>query len=68
MRKKVVLIVLITMCYLPAQLMAQPDLGDGGDDTQDVPFDGGVTILIAAGMAYGLKKAFYNKKQNYGKF
>lgn len=63
MRKRVILIVLIIMLYLPARLIAQPDFGD---DVDDVPFDGGISVLIAAGMAYGLKKAYDIKKQkNY---
>lgn len=33
----------------------------GDDDPDDVPIDGGASILIAAGVAYGLKKA-YNKR------
>lgn len=62
-RKKVILIILILMLNAPELLIAQPDFGD---DTQDVPFDGGISVLIAAGMAYGLKKAFNSKKQkNY---
>lgn len=29
----------------------------------DVPIDGGVSLLIAAGVAYGVKKALHNKKK-----
>jgi hypothetical protein len=32
-----------------------------GYDPDNVPIDGGASILIAAGVAYGLKKA-YNKR------
>ncbi|MFM6953678.1 MAG: PID-CTERM protein-sorting domain-containing protein [Sphingobacteriaceae bacterium] len=35
-------------------LYAQP--GGGSDDTQDVPIDGGVSLLMAAGIGYGAKK------------
>lgn len=31
------------------------------DDVQDVPFDGGVIGLVAAGVAYGIKKARHKK-------
>jgi hypothetical protein len=59
--KKFKLLLLIIMMSLPVILLAQPDFDDG-DDVQDVPFDGGVTLLIAAGVGYGLKKAHDNRK------
>ncbi len=40
---------------------AQRDLGDP-DDTV-VPIDGGVSILLAAGVGYGIKKIQETKKQ-----
>jgi hypothetical protein len=39
----------------------QPGCEDFNPD--DVPIDGGASILIAAGVAYGLKKA-YDKRNN----
>lgn len=33
-------------------------------DIDDVPIDGGASVLIAAGVAYGLKKAYDKRKQN----
>jgi len=35
-------------------LYAQP--GTGTDDEMDVPIDGGVSLLMAAGIGYGAKK------------
>ena len=37
---------------------AQPGSGSGGfdDEPQDVPVDGGIVLLAAAGAAYGYKK------------
>jgi hypothetical protein len=37
---------------------AQPGSGGGGfdDEPQDVPVDGGIVLLAAAGAAYGYKK------------
>ncbi len=35
---------------------------DPGDDP-DVPFDGGLTVLIAAGVGYGLKKVRDERKR-----
>jgi hypothetical protein len=38
---------------LPALLHAQPGFTD---DTNDVPIDGGLSLLVAAGVGYGAKK------------
>jgi len=47
------LLIVMALC-LPALLHAQ---GPGfGDDTDDVPIDGGLTVLLAAGVGYGVKK------------
>jgi hypothetical protein len=42
---------------------AQPGSNDGFDDEkpQDVPVDGGIILLAAAGVAYGCKKNYKNK-------
>ncbi len=63
------MLLLIILISLPALLMAQggqPPGGPDGDDTLDnpIPFDGGVSLLVAAGIAYGLKKAHEKKKAN----
>jgi hypothetical protein len=50
---------------VPVFVMAQPGGtggGNPGDPVEDVPFDGGVTLLVAAGVAYGLKKVHEKKK------
>lgn len=49
------------MVALPELLKAQTYFED---DTMDnpVPFDGGVTLLVAAGIGYGLKKVHDTKK------
>ena len=33
-----------------------PDGGDGDGTVNDVPLDGGLTVLIAGAIAYGVKK------------
>ena len=38
---------------LPVLANAQPGFGD---DVNDVPIDGGLSVLVAAGIGYGLKK------------
>lgn len=52
---------MIGIITIPGILLAQPG-GDDDDDVQDVPFDGGVSLLVAAGIGYGLKKAHEKKK------
>ena len=47
------LLVMLIMIGLPALLHAQPGFGD---DTDDVPIDGGLSLLVAAGVGYGVKK------------
>jgi hypothetical protein len=48
----------ITICFLlfcyPQQLLGQPPSFD--NDTSDVPLDGGLSILLALGIGYGIKK------------
>lgn len=34
------------------------------DPDNEVPIDGGASVLIAAGVAYGLKKVYEKRKQN----
>jgi len=37
-----------------------PPFGGGGDDVNDAPIDGGLSLLVAAGVGYTLKRV--NKK------
>ena len=55
-------LVAITIC-LPALTQAQPP---GDDDVNDVPLDGGLSILIATGIGYGAKKALEKRKKAVG--
>jgi len=41
----------------------EPDC-ENWDADNAVPIDGGASILIAAGVAYGLKRAYDKRKQN----
>ena len=62
MKVRTLLTAVILICalsYAPS-LQAQPD--PGGDP--DVPIDGGVSLLVAAGVAYGAKKAYDKRKKN----
>ena len=59
---KLRLLLIIGMITIPGILLAQTPPGEGDDDVQDVPFDGGVSLLVAAGIGYGLKKVRDKKK------
>ncbi len=50
------------MLALPLFSNAQPDPGGDPDDTP-IPFDGGLSLVIAAGVGYGVKKAYTTRKQ-----
>ena len=50
------IIILCCYCLLPTLLMAQPPGFE--QDTNDVPIDGGLSILLAAGIGYGIKRKF----------
>ena len=53
-------VVLVVMICLPSLVHAQslPDPGNA-----DAPIDGGVSILIAAGVGYGVKKVKAHRKK-----
>jgi len=58
-------LLVVSMVFVPVLLMADDGgFGGGSDDVLDnpVPFDGGVTMLVAAGVAYGLKKVHDKRK------
>lgn len=50
----------LCLCILPQGVNAQP--GDPGDDV-DLPLDGGISVLIAAGVGYGIKKVRDERKK-----
>lgn len=55
----------IILFFLHIGAAAQPDDNGGDPPPSDVPLDGGTTILIATGVAYGVKaiKKHRDKKQ-----
>ncbi|MFY7899687.1 MAG: PID-CTERM protein-sorting domain-containing protein [Chitinophagaceae bacterium] len=46
-------ILLLLIILLPMIASAQPGFDD---DVNDVPIDGGLSLLVAAGVGYGVKK------------
>lgn len=54
-------ILLVSFNLVPQFCNAQ--VGDPGEDP-DAPIDGGVSLLIAAGIGYGIKKAHDKRKQH----
>lgn len=54
---------LITTCCLALPLIT---LAQGPPDPNDVPIDGGLSILLAAGVGYGIKKYRVARKAGAG--
>jgi hypothetical protein len=55
---------IVTLCFIAALIIpslthAQPVFDD---DVNDVPVDGGLSLLVAAGVGYGAKKLKNRKK------
>jgi hypothetical protein len=60
------IIIACAFIVLPSVMLAQVPGGPGPDpDTGEaVPFDGGISLLIAAGIGIGAKKAYDRKKKH----
>ena len=54
------IITILAILFLPSLLHAQPGFGD---DVNDVPIDGGLSLLVAAGVGYGAKKLREKRKK-----
>ena len=59
MKNKIINITLLTVCFLipVLPLLAQPT------PPQNAPIDGGLSLLVAAGVGYGVKRVRENKKK-----
>lgn len=57
-------VLVFVFCCLSKSSLAQ--IGDPGGDV-DLPIDGGLSILIAAGIGYGVKKVRDERKKNSNK-
>ena len=51
---------MVLCTVIPAIVHAQPGFGD---DVSDVPLDGGLSLLVAAGVGYGAKKIRDKRKR-----
>ncbi|MEO6405492.1 MAG: hypothetical protein ABIY51_02875 [Ferruginibacter sp.] len=61
--KKVFPFVIVCIIAIsPVKVFAQPD--PCTDPDQPCPIDGGLSLLIAAGIAVGAKKAYNKKRKN----
>jgi hypothetical protein len=61
--KKAINIQFLLTCVIllsPMLLLAQPTFGD---DVNDAPIDGGLSLLVAAGVGYGAKKLKEKRKK-----
>ena len=59
--KTIAAICFIAALVIPSLLHAQPVFDD---DVNDVPVDGGLSLLLAAGVGYGAKKLRDRKKMD----
>jgi hypothetical protein len=57
------IIVVCAFTVLPYVILAQVPANPGPDPDMAVPFDGGISLLIAAGIGIGAKKAYDRKKK-----
>lgn len=58
--KKIAILVTIMFMFGVAA-SAQPE-ENGGDPPVDAPFDGGISLLIAAGVGYGIRRVAASNK------
>ena len=56
------LIIILVFLLFPSILHAD-DLSSGFPDNPDAPIDGGLSLLVAAGVGYGVKKLREKKQQ-----
>jgi hypothetical protein len=55
------LVLVVAILFFPVLVHAQQPPDPGGDP--DVPVDGGLSLLLAAGIGYGVKK-IHDKRKN----
>jgi hypothetical protein len=62
---RTVLVCAITCSALVTKALGFPGSGEhgGGGNHHDAPIDGGASLLIGAGVVYGIKKAYNSRKK-----
>ena len=55
--------ILIVAIILLLPIIVHADVPGFGDDTSDAPIDGGLSLLIAGGVGYGIKKVKQGKSK-----
>lgn len=58
-----VLFILAVFVFLPSIINAQPGTPGGPPTPVGAPFDGGLSLIIAAGAGYALKKKYNQRKK-----
>lgn len=56
MKKKAIIQTIFTCIILLSPMLVLADAPDFVDDINDAPIDGGLSLLVAAGVGYGAKK------------
>jgi len=58
---RILAMIVVLTCIVSLKALAIDNDGLPGDDT--VPIDGGLSLLVAAGVGYGIKKMKGNRKK-----
>lgn len=53
----------LTLCLLCTGSLLYAQGGPGGDPDPAIPIDGGISLVIAAGVAYAAKKGYDKRKK-----
>jgi hypothetical protein len=60
---KIALVTVLTCCAMISNAVTPPPKPPKPPGHTNAPFDGGASLLIAAGVAYGIKKAYNSRKR-----
>ena len=65
-KQKKIKLALLAFVLMGATTAVQAQPGDPGEDPDptQIPFDGGLSLVVAAGVAYAAKKGFDKRKKH----